>query len=199
MKNCENCGKGYKLHFKDSKRKFCTEKCAFEAHNKRKIKNGICLRCPEKIRNINPDTGELFKTCKNCRDKRKKNRKKEYQKNKQSYINRANKSYQKNKNIISKKNRKDRAYYKEKLFEIFGKCCKHCGLKDLGLLTIDHIHGDGAEHRKRASNSLKILKEVVESEDKTKYRILCMNCNWCLGQYGYLPILDCVYEDIREG
>lgn len=66
--------------------------------------------------------------------------------------------------------------------------CKCCGESLLEFLTIDHIGGGGTEHRRelrgRVSSIYLWLKRRGYPEG---YRVLCMNCNFSLGMYGYCP------------
>ena len=54
--------------------------------------------------------------------------------------------------------------------------CKICGENDLEVLTIDHIHDNGANHRKIMKN--KNIYEWLKSENYPDgYQVLCFNCN----------------------
>lgn len=68
------------------------------------------------------------------------------------------------------------------------KCsCKDCNITDIGVLTIDHINGDGSEHRKRIGYGDQIYRDIKKQNYPNDYRILCRNCNQALGNYGYCP------------
>lgn len=63
-----------------------------------------------------------------------------------------------------------------------GNKCIRCGFSDPRALQIDHISGGGNKWRQanqgcRDSFHLIILK-MSEEELKTKYQLLCANCNW---------------------
>ena len=47
------------------------------------------------------------------------------------------------------------------------------------MLTIDHVNGDGAAHRKEASmsTSLKLHQWLKRNNYPDGYRVLCFNCN----------------------
>ena len=66
------------------------------------------------------------------------------------------------------------------IYGVLGSKCIKCGFVDIRALQIDHINGDGAEHRKKNGNSnsyySSILKSVIAGENK--YQILCANCNF---------------------
>jgi hypothetical protein len=69
-----------------------------------------------------------------------------------------------------------------------GYCaCKGCGESHKEFLQIDHIDGSGAEHRKKVKtmNIYQWLKNKGYPRDN--FRLLCGNCNWARGVYGYCP------------
>lgn len=73
------------------------------------------------------------------------------------------------------------------VFEAYGGavcCC--CGEEGYEFLTIDHVEGNGADHRRVIGN-----KEIYHWLKKNNYpegfRVLCMNCNFALGYHGYCP------------
>ncbi len=58
-------------------------------------------------------------------------------------------------------------------------CCKRCGITDLRILTMDHINGNGYQHRKeikkRGSSFYCWTKKNGYPND---LQILCHNCQW---------------------
>lgn len=69
----------------------------------------------------------------------------------------------------------------------YGGECVCCGDKNWEFLTIDHIHGGGKQHRlvERARDFYIRLRR--EGFPRGEYRLLCINCNFALGMYGYCP------------
>ena len=63
--------------------------------------------------------------------------------------------------------------------------CECCGESHWEFLTIDHINGDGAEHRKQIKGNLYLW--LIQNNFPDGFRILCMNCNWSIGMRGYCP------------
>lgn len=62
-------------------------------------------------------------------------------------------------------------------------CCKWCGYSDPRALTIDHVNGDGADHRKwmkdvGEKNWSNIAYWLEQNGYPEGFQILCMNCNW---------------------
>ncbi len=84
--------------------------------------------------------------------------------------------------------------YKKKLrlriIEHYGNNCKCCGETQLEFLTIDHVNNDGAQHRRdlvKGSSSYNVWLDIVRKDFPSDFQILCMNCNWAKGKYGYCP------------
>jgi hypothetical protein len=67
----------------------------------------------------------------------------------------------------------------------YGGACACCGETRLEFLTIDHINGGGAEERGRTGTNFYITLHKAPKRDDL--RVLCMNCNWAIGMYGYCP------------
>ena len=59
--------------------------------------------------------------------------------------------------------------------------CIVCGTSDMRVLTVVHIHNNGAEERRKMSTEkiyLKIINDLSEDDARKDYQILCRNCNW---------------------
>jgi hypothetical protein len=67
-----------------------------------------------------------------------------------------------------------------------GKCwC--CGEKEVKFLNIDHILGGGTKDRSTINNNQLIDRIIREGLPKSKYRVLCYNCNIAISILGYCP------------
>jgi hypothetical protein len=64
--------------------------------------------------------------------------------------------------------------------------CDCCGEKTLEFLCIDHISGNGNEHR-RETKKAPIYAWLIQHNFPDGFRVLCHNCNLSLGFYGYCP------------
>ena len=78
------------------------------------------------------------------------------------------------------------ARLKEKVLLYYGSECNCCREKNKEFLSIDHINGGGAQHRKLIKHC-NFNRWLVKNNFPKGYRILCMNCNFSLGIYGYCP------------
>lgn len=89
-----------------------------------------------------------------------------------------------NKNAISR-----RTEQKNRVLTVYGGRCKCCGLEHPNFLNIDHINGDGAEHRKSKGSGVNGIYSWLENNGypKENFRILCWSCNSSFGMYGYCP------------
>jgi len=86
-----------------------------------------------------------------------------------------------------KKTRKERQQeLKLEVFQAYGgPWCACCGVANMEFLSLDHIKGGGNQHRKKVGSRLYFyLKRDGFPEG---YRVLCMNCNFAIGKFGYCP------------
>ncbi len=84
--------------------------------------------------------------------------------------------------------RKRSAEAKQKLMDVYGHECNCCSEHRIEFLTLEHKQRD----RKRdileiGYTSNRIWLHAAENPDFDRYEILCMNCNWCKGKFGYCP------------
>src|SRR5579863_513503 len=61
--------------------------------------------------------------------------------------------------------------------------CSCCGEPYFEFLTIDHINGGGRQHR-MLLGYVKLDVWLRANNYPPGYRVLCMNCNHAIGQYG---------------
>jgi len=71
------------------------------------------------------------------------------------------------------------ANIRQQAIDMLGGKCVKCGYDaNIYALQIDHIHGDGAKHRKEANySSYGLYKSVAQNGAQGKYQLLCANCN----------------------
>jgi len=65
--------------------------------------------------------------------------------------------------------------------------CACCGEKIDEFLTIDHVGGGGAEHRRLGLRGVAFYLWLKRNEYPDGFRVLCMNCNFSIGIKGYCP------------
>lgn len=67
---------------------------------------------------------------------------------------------------------------KEEVLEHYGQACVACGERDVDVLTIDHIHNDGAEHRRQAGDRGSGFYSWLKRHGfPAGFQTLCRNCN----------------------
>ena len=72
----------------------------------------------------------------------------------------------------------------EALRMLGSKCsCPGCEVSEPAFLTIDHIHGRPKGARKHALSEAK-----ASGWDKTKFQVLCANCNFAKRDRGFCPV-----------
>jgi hypothetical protein len=64
--------------------------------------------------------------------------------------------------------------------------CACCGESEVEFLGIDHIDGDGAQHRREVRPS-GIYRWLIKNKFPSGIQILCTNCNLARGFYGTCP------------
>src|SRR5271156_2988917 len=89
---------------------------------------------------------------------------------------------------------RQRAQLRLELFAAFDWKCSCCGEGHPQFLSLEHIHGVGSgnsyRHKiglKSKQSYLQIYQAKRENWDKTKYELLCMNCNFAKGHFGQCP------------
>lgn len=76
---------------------------------------------------------------------------------------------------------------KDGIFDHYGRTCECCGEGRWEFLTIDHINGGGTKHRKVLGGGTSFFKWLRDNNYPPEYRILCINCNFSMGRFGYCP------------
>lgn len=66
---------------------------------------------------------------------------------------------------------------KKEVFDHYGNFCHCCGETEPKFLTIDHINGDGAKHRKEVGEGSTFYSWLVKNNFPNGFRTLCYNCN----------------------
>jgi hypothetical protein len=67
------------------------------------------------------------------------------------------------------------------------KVCMCCGYNNIIALTINHIKGGGNDEVQRFGGRYRLLMSIRDRNYPPEYNILCYNCNFSLGRYGYCP------------
>ena len=67
--------------------------------------------------------------------------------------------------------------------------CACCGEAEIRFLSIDHINGNGNQHRKKiaCSSGDPFYRWLVKEGMPDGYQVLCFNCNLACGLFGICP------------
>ena len=71
-----------------------------------------------------------------------------------------------------------------KAIQGYGGKCACCGETEPRFLQIDHIHGNGSQHRKEVGHKALWLWLARNGYPKDDYQLLCCNCNFGRGHNG---------------
>jgi len=85
---------------------------------------------------------------------------------------------------------KRRRELKKKVIQAYGGVCACCKVTEWEFLTVEHTRNDGAEHKRQLGFYGNEYYKWLERENYPKdlgLEILCMNCNFAKGKYGYCP------------
>lgn len=82
------------------------------------------------------------------------------------------------------RNKKARIKIKAKVLKLLGGKCAACGIKDIRILTVNHLYGNGLKHRVslgksgRQYDSLKFYRDIANGKiDKRLFDVRCFNHN----------------------
>ena len=64
--------------------------------------------------------------------------------------------------------------------------CPGCGVSEPLFLSLDHIHGQ--PQRKKRGGYQALLDAKRSGWDKSRFQIMCMNCNFAKKDRGYCPV-----------
>ena len=97
---------------------------------------------------------------------------------------------QRDRYLIKSRNRN--RLLKIEIMSHYGTICGCCGESHIEFLTIDHINGGGNKHRREVGlhGGRRFYKWLKDNNWPDGFRVLCMNCNFSLGQYGCCPHVE---------
>lgn len=98
--------------------------------------------------------------------------------------------YYQNRDTILKQKSKYRNQVKLDAMQHYGSICACCGETRIEFLSIDHIDGNGSNHKKEVSygrGGANFYIWLKKNNYPPGFRVLCHNCNQSLGHFGYCP------------
>lgn len=76
---------------------------------------------------------------------------------------------------------------RRKIIKYYGDVCICCGEDNYKFLTLDHIDGNGNEHRRKVGSGMGMLRWIIQNDYPPIFQVLCWNCNSAKGVYGECP------------
>lgn len=77
---------------------------------------------------------------------------------------------------------------RREVFDLLGLRCSCCQEWMIEFLQIDHIKGDGAQHRRSVRSQTTFFNQILRDQDRaSKYRLLCANCHFAISYRGGCP------------
>ena len=118
---------------------------------------------------------------------------KQYRKDhREAYLAKSKEYYQKNRERILEQTRKSARKLRMEVLCHYGgnpPACACCGDSHIEFLSIDHINGNGTQHRKKIgiAGGSSFYCWLRKNNYPEGFRMLCCNCNASFGYYGYCP------------
>lgn len=100
------------------------------------------------------------------------------------------KYYAENKETIAKKTKNRNEKLRTDALMVYSKGemkCMCCGEKNIEFLTIDHMRNAPHVRDNSKRGGREIFRWLKDNNYPDGFRVLCMNCNWARGKYGYCP------------
>lgn len=85
--------------------------------------------------------------------------------------------YWKDPDKVRARQKRYRQAEKREVVSRYGGLCACCGENELVFLTIDHIYGDGKEHRSTDRSATLLYRWLKKNGYPDGFQVLCWNCN----------------------
>lgn len=173
-----------------------------QARHAQRLKDGLCTKCGLRA----PEAGR--RVCETCKDRLKETRRKFRDSGRCSNCGGRRRTkkftyckacrllraaeYHRNRDVVAAQEKARKQKLKREIFEAYGGArCACCGESHIEFLSIDHVDGNGAAHRKQ----LKLERRgggdfyywLKRNKFPKGFRVLCMNCNFATGRFGICP------------
>lgn len=78
---------------------------------------------------------------------------------------------------------------RQEALDRYGRWCRCCGEAHEEFLAIDHVEGNGNNHRRQigSTGGMNMYLWLKRNGYPAGFRTLCHNCNLAIGFYGYCP------------
>lgn len=89
-----------------------------------------------------------------------------------------------NRDKVNARHQTNQIHIRKLFIKMYGEKCVCCGESNYEFLTIEHKHGQVG---KKKEGSYRAYRNAIKEYLPDVYEILCMNCNFSKGKYGYCP------------
>lgn len=96
-------------------------------------------------------------------------------------------NHKRNRDRINEVARNTRERQRKIALDHYGGMCVCCGETHYDFLAFDHIHNDGAKHRREIKSSRMVSWLIKEGFPEGRIQILCHNCNMAKAYRGECP------------
>ena len=115
-----------------------------------------------------------------------------YLKNRKRILAKKRQQYHENPEFYKEVYQRNRSQMRSEMIREYGGKCSCCGESAFEFLTLEHPNGDGVRDRVertgRNSGGYRLYASLKrDGWPKVGYDLLCMNCNWARGMFGYCP------------
>lgn len=76
--------------------------------------------------------------------------------------------------------------------------CTCCEETHIEFLTIDHIHGGGSRQTREVGRGKNFYQWLKRNHFPKGFRVLCLNCNFSFGHYGYCPLCPELKQEVNR-
>lgn len=87
----------------------------------------------------------------------------------------------------NERNKKWRLKLRQEVIKAYGGVCQCCSESRIEFLAIDHIEGGGRKQRESIGGDAHFYSWLRKNNFPPGYRVMCHNCNFAKGKYGYCP------------
>lgn len=109
-----------------------------------------------------------------------------YEENRHKILKRIHLFYEKNKDVLRERSRKESERLRLDTLSKYGSKCVCCGEKEPKFLALDHKDNDGNQHR-RLLGRVNMYRWAKHNNYPDKFQLLCHNCNMAKAFYKICP------------
>jgi replicative superfamily II helicase len=110
-------------------------------------------------------------------EKEKLRNKEYYAKNRERQLEKSRKWRTENYQRMLQLNRMHNKKCRDRILDHYGRKCACCGEQNGKFLSVDHMNGNGAKHRKTIGGGSRLYSWIIRNNYPDGFQLLCYNCN----------------------